>query len=125
MTAILEELIRVGFLKIGAADFTTGNMGCDRQHRYAAAMAIIETVDQMHVARSTTSGADRQFARQMRLRPGSKGSGFLMAHGNPFDVLAFADLLQDAVKRISHNSVNTFDSGRDQGFDENCRDAFL
>src|SRR5271155_3237828 len=52
-----EELVRVRLLEIGAAYFTAGNMCGDSQHRHATALAIIETVDKVHVSRAAASGA--------------------------------------------------------------------
>jgi len=40
MTAFPEQLLRMGLLKVAAADFPGGNLGGDRQNRNAAAVRI-------------------------------------------------------------------------------------
>ena len=45
VTALREELIRMGLLKISAADFRAGNLRGDSQDRYAAPMAIVQAID--------------------------------------------------------------------------------
>src|SRR5271166_2062317 len=62
VTAIFEQLVGVRLLKIRASDFAAGDVRGNGQHRHAAAMTIVETIDKVHVSRAATSGADRQFA---------------------------------------------------------------
>jgi len=72
MAALGKEVFGVGFLKIAAADFMTGDLRSDGEDRDSAAVTVVETVDQMQVPRATTAGADRQVAAQMRLGSGGK-----------------------------------------------------
>ena len=44
------------FLEIRASYLVAGNVRRNSQHRHPAAMTIVETVDQMHVAWPATSG---------------------------------------------------------------------
>jgi hypothetical protein len=57
VTAILEQLLRMRFLKVAAANFTTGNLRRNSQHRHAAAMTIVKAVDEMKIAGSATARA--------------------------------------------------------------------
>ena len=50
----------MGFLKISAADFVAGNLRGDGENRDTAAVAVVETVDQMQIAGTATPGADRE-----------------------------------------------------------------
>ena len=104
-------------MKIAAADFLTGDLGGDCQDRRAAAMAIIKPVNEVHVPGPATSGTHRQLAGHMGLRPGREGGRFLVTHADSLNVLALADFLQQAIKRIAHHPVNPFHAGGDQRFD--------
>src|ERR1700738_5092045 len=110
MTASFEKLVRMRFLKIGASYFIAGDVRGNGQHRHPAAMTIVEAINRVHIARAAASGADRQFAGQMRLRSGGKVPGLFMAERNPFDVVALAASFKDPVERISDHSVDSFDS---------------
>ena len=79
MAALREEMFRVGFLKIAAADFVAGNLRRNGENRNTVALAVVETIDQMQVAGTATAGADRQSSGEMRFRAGGKRRGFLMS----------------------------------------------
>src|ERR1700722_19364333 len=106
MTASREDLYRIRLLKIPTPDFRARNLGRDRQHGDAAALAIVKAVDQVHVPRPTASGAYRQLAGKVLLCAGRERACLFIAHTNPFDVLADADRIRDAIERIARNSVN-------------------
>jgi hypothetical protein len=63
MAAIAKKLVGMGFLKVVAKNLLAGNLRRDGQDRHAAAVAIVEPVNQVHITRPATSGANRQFAR--------------------------------------------------------------
>ena len=65
-------------LEIVDADLAAGDMGRDRQHRHAAALAIEQAVDEMQVAGAAAAGADRQLAGQMGLGARREGAAFLV-----------------------------------------------
>ena len=69
VAALAEQVLRMGFLEIPAADLRRRNLRGDGQHRHAAAVGIEQTVDQMQVARPARTGAGREFARDVRLAP--------------------------------------------------------
>src|ERR1700677_4471875 len=47
IAALRKEMLRMRFLKISTADFTTGNLCSNREHWYPASVTVIEAVDQM------------------------------------------------------------------------------
>ena len=67
-------------LEVGAADLGARDLGGDRQHRNAAAMAVEQAVDQVQVARPAAAGADRELAGQLRLGAGGERRHLLVAH---------------------------------------------
>jgi hypothetical protein len=118
MAALAKQAFRARLLKIIAADFIARNMRCNRQDRDAAAVAIIKSVDQMQVARPATSSANGEMPGQVRFRSRRKRGGFLVSHGNPFDVVPRADGIGDAVERISGQSIDVLHARRHQSVNE-------
>jgi hypothetical protein len=55
--------------------------------RYPASMAVVETVDQMQVARSTAPGADGQLSCQVCFCARGKGCSLFVPHVNPLKLL--------------------------------------
>src|SRR6516225_1844773 len=125
MATITEKLVGMGFLKVVAADLLARNLRGDGQHRHSAAVAIIKAVDQMHVAWPATSGANGQFTRQVGLSTCGKRRRLFVAHADPFNLIAPADLLQDAVKRVADDTANPCYTCRDQSFDQDFCYSFL
>ena len=85
MAALREELLRMGLLKISTPDFSTGNLRGDGQDGDAAALTIVEAVDQMQVSRTAASGADGQFAGEMGFGASRECRRLFMAHMNPLE----------------------------------------
>ena len=50
--AILEDALGVGFLEVSATNLAGGDVGSNRQHRSVGAVGIVETVDEVGVART-------------------------------------------------------------------------
>ncbi len=73
----------MSLLKISAADFSAGYLRGDGQHGHAAALAIVETVDQMQIARTAAPGANRQCSRKMRFRSRGEGCRLFVSYVNP------------------------------------------
>lgn len=86
-----------GFLEVAAADLRAGDVGRDGEHGHPGAVAIVETVDEVRVARAAGARANGQRTGQVRLRPGSERGNLLVAHGDPLDVVAAANGIGDAV----------------------------
>ena len=70
MAALREEMLRMSLLKVSAADFVTRNLSGNGQDGDAAAMTIVEAVDQVQVPGTAASGANRQFPGEMRFGAG-------------------------------------------------------
>ena len=85
MAALREEMLRMSFLKVSAADFVARNLRGNGQDRNAAPMTVIEAIDQMQVSRTAASGADRQFAGEMRFGASRERGCLLMADMNPLE----------------------------------------
>ena len=59
VAALRKQMFGMRLLKISTANFVAGNLGGDGEDRDAAAVAIVETIDQVEVAGAATAGADR------------------------------------------------------------------
>jgi hypothetical protein len=110
----------MSFLEITAADFTTRNLGRNRQHRHATAMCVVKTIDQVCVSRSTAPGTDGETSGQVRLGSGRKRGSFFVSSMGPLHVAALAERVGDAVERVARDPVNAFDTGQRQ-----CVDNYL
>src|SRR3984885_3882940 len=107
MAAPGEDLFRISLLEISTSDFSAGYLRRDGQNGDAAALAIVQAIDQVHVSRPAASGAHRQFASEMRFCAGREGGCLFMAHANPLDVLAGANRIRDAIERIARDAINS------------------
>src|SRR6201993_675611 len=72
MAALREEMLGISLLKISAANFPARNLCGDSEDWNAAALTVVEAINQMHVARATTSGTNRQLASEMSFGPGGE-----------------------------------------------------
>src|SRR5271170_4512206 len=118
MAAACEDLYRIRFLEISTPDFGARNLRRNGQNGDAAALAIVEAIDQVHVSRPAASGAYRQLAGEMRFGAGRERGCLLMAHTNPFDVLAGTNRIRDAIERIARHSVNSLNIRFHQDVDQ-------
>ena len=69
----------------------------------------------MQVAWAATAGADREFARQMRLGAGRESGDLLMPDMDPLDLALPADCIGEAVKAVTNNAIDALDTGRRPG----------
>src|SRR5438094_509644 len=118
MTALREEMLGMRLLKVAPAYFVAGDLRGNRQNRDAAAMAIVKPIDQMQIPGTTTSGAHRQAAGQMRFRSGGEGRRFLVTNVHPMDLLIAANGVRDPVQRIAGDAVDPLNSRRAENIDE-------
>ena len=67
------------------------NLRRDGEDGNTAAMTVVESVDQMQVTGTTTSGTDSQSPGEMRFRASGKRRRLFMSHVNPLTLLLPAD----------------------------------
>src|SRR5207244_2086100 len=89
VAALREKIFRMRLLKIAAANFLTWNLRGDGKNWNTAAVTIVKSIDQMQIAWTATSRADREAAGQMRFRTGGEGGRFFMPHLNPLHSFLF------------------------------------
>jgi hypothetical protein len=78
VAALLEQVLRVGFLEIAAADLARREVCGDAEHRHARSVTIEEPIDEMQIARPATARAHRELSGKVRLGAGGKGAGLLL-----------------------------------------------
>src|ERR1700751_2214886 len=108
MAALREEMFGIGLLKISAANFLARNLCGDGEDWNAAALTVIEAVNQMHVAGATTSGTYRQLASEMSFSPGGERRCLLVSYTNPANVLSSANRICNSVERVARDSIDPF-----------------
>ena len=114
----------MGLLEIAAADLAGRDLRGDRQHRRAAAVSVEQAVDEMQIARAAGAGADRELAGDLRFAGRGEGCGFLVPHVDPFDVLAFAQRLGEAVQAVADNAEDALHARLGQCFCDEIGDVF-
>src|SRR3954469_22633223 len=105
MAALLEQIFWICLLEVSATDLITGYLCCDGYYRNAAAMAVIQSVDQVQIARSATAGAYRQASGEVSFRSRGKCCDFFMPRMYPLDLVLLADGVSDPVQRIAGDTV--------------------
>jgi hypothetical protein len=114
--AFAEQLLRMRFLEVGAADFGARDVRGDRQDRNAAALAVIQAVDEVEVAGAAAPRADGDLARQVSFRAGCEGRRLFMAHMDPVDRLLPAQRIGEAVQGVAGHAIDAPHAGEAQGF---------
>ena len=120
VAAFAEQFLRMGLLKIAAADFAGGDVGGNGQYRYMVTMTVKQTVDQMQVTRSAGTGADRQLAGQLRLGAGGESSDLFVPGGHPVDGAHAVQTIAQSIEGISGDAPDTFHAGLFQRFGNVC-----
>ena len=121
--ALVEEAVRVGFLKEAAADLFAGNVRGDGQHRGSGAVGVVESVDQVQVSRTAGTGAHREPAGQLGFRRGGERRGLLMPDVNPVDpalrgAARLPDGVDNRVEAVADYPVDPLHAGGLKLFDE-------
>ncbi len=106
VAAILEKVFGVCLLKIAAAYLLTRNLRCDCQHWNTAAVAVIETIEEVHIARAATAGANGDLAGEMCFRARGKRPCLLIPYVKPRDLFPLPDCIRKPVERIAHYAVD-------------------
>ena len=122
MAALAKQLLRVGFLKVAAADFMTGDLRGDGEDRHPAAVTVVEAVDQVQIAGTTAACADGQASGEMRVCARGEGRRLLVPHVHPPHTLLPANRIGDSVQGVAGYAVDPLDSLGDQSVDEEIRD---
>jgi hypothetical protein len=98
VTALREEMFRVGLLEISASYFVAWYLRRDGEDRNAAAVAVVESVDQMQIPWAAASGTNSQLSSEMGFSAGGKGCRFFMPEMNPIQFLGCANRIGNAVE---------------------------
>ena len=83
-------------------------MGCDRQHRRTTAVSVEQAIDEMKIARTAGTRADRKTAGDLRFTRGRKGCDLLVTNVNPVNCTSFAHRLGQAVEAVTDHPEDTF-----------------
>src|ERR1700747_796697 len=108
MAALREEMVGISLLTISAANFPARNLCGDSEGGNAAGLTVVEAINQMHVARATTSGTNRQLASEMSFGPGGERRCLLVSYTNPANVLSSANRICNSVERVARDSIDPF-----------------
>ncbi len=120
----------MGFLEIARANLGRRNVSRDRHHRQARAVAVEQTIDQVQIARTATSGADRETTCDMRIPAGRERGDFLVPDMQPLNAAMAAQRIGEAIEAVAHDSVDALNAGGGEGFDHlvcnsACHDLLL
>src|ERR1700682_471968 len=115
--AFPKKLLGMGFLEIARADLGRGNVSRDGHTRRPRAVAVEQAIDQVQVARTATSGADRETARDMRTRAGRERGDFLVPDMQPLNAAMAAQGIGEAIEAVAYDSIDTLDTGGGEGLD--------
>ena len=92
-------------------------------NRDPASMAIIKSVDEVHIARTATSGTNGQRTGKMGLSAGGESGNFFVPDRYPIYHFLLPQRLSKPVQRIAHDTVDAFNAGGGQGFDNQFGDV--
>src|SRR5258706_1475493 len=111
VTALLEQTLRMGFLKIPRAEFGRRNLRRDGKHWHARPLTVEQAVDEVQIAGSAASGADRKLASQMCLGTGRESRDLLVPHMHPFDLALATDRIGQPVQAVADDAIDPFHAG--------------
>lgn len=121
--AFAEQVLRMGLLEISPTDLRRRNLRGDGEHGRAAALGIVEAIDEVKIARTAGAGADSETAGDLGFSSSRESCDFLMADMNPFDVAGLAQRLGQPVEAVADDTVNALDSRLTQSFDDQIGDV--
>lgn len=101
VTALGEQLLGMRLLEEPGPDLVARDVGGKRQHRRAAAVRVIQALDEMRVARAGAPGAHREPPGELRLRPGRKRGRLLVVDMDPFDAVGAMHHVDDGVEAVA------------------------
>ncbi len=109
--AVGEHPLGVGLLEEAGADLAGRDVRGEREDGQAAALGVVEALDQVGVAGAAGAGADGQPAAELGLGGGREGAGLLVAHVHPADALGPADRVHDGVEAVADDAVDPLHAG--------------
>src|SRR3984893_18351125 len=115
MAALLEQILRMGFLEISRPHLSRRDLRRNRKHRNARAVAVEQAVDEVQIAGPAAAGTNGELTRQMRLGTSREGRDFLMADVDPLDLALSPQRVSEAVEAIADNAIDPLDASRSQG----------
>jgi hypothetical protein len=98
VAALPKEVLRVGLLKVSAADLTGGDLRGNGENRYAVTVAVVEPVDQVEVARAAAAGADGETPGEVRLGSRGEGRSLFVPRVDPSELVLSPDGVGDPVE---------------------------
>jgi len=79
----------------------------DGEHRNAASVCVIKTIDQMKIAWAATPCADSELARQSRFGSGREGGGLFVPETYPFDPIPSSYGIRNPIQGITRHSIDS------------------
>ena len=110
VAALLEQVLRMGFLKVAEADFRRRNMCGDRQHRLMIAVAIEQPVDQMQIAGAAATGADSELAGRGGVCARCECSDFFVTRMHPADRAELVEAVRQSVETVASHAPDALDA---------------
>jgi hypothetical protein len=96
----------VRLLEVVRTDFRARDVRGDRQHRNPAALRVVETVDQVQVARAAAAGADRQLSGQRGIRRRRARGRLLVTDVLPRDFAGAPERVGEPVEAVTRQAVD-------------------
>ncbi len=124
VTALLEQVFGMGFLEISGAEFGRRDLRGNGKHRQARPLTIEQAIDEVQIARSTATGADRKLACQMRFAAGRESCDLLVPHMHPFYLSLAADRIGQAVQAVADDAIDPLDASCRESFRKLISDCF-
>jgi hypothetical protein len=108
----------MGFLKISGAEFGRRDLRRNGKHWYARPLTIEQAVDEVQIARSAASRADRKLSCQVRLGTGRKGRDLLMTDVDPLNLALSPQRIGKPVQAVADDAVDPLHARRGKRFGE-------
>ena len=121
VTALREQSLGMRLLEEPRPDLSARNVGSERQHRRTAAMRVVETLDEVRVARAAATGANREPPAELRLRPGRERGRLLVVDVDPLDAIGSTHRVDYGIEAIADEPIDPFDLSLQQDLDELIR----
>jgi hypothetical protein len=82
----------------------------------------MESINEMEIARSTASCADRKFACNLRFASGREGGDLFVPDHHPVDAIVSADGVCKSIERVTGYAVDTLDARIHKRLNDNISD---